>query len=223
MSSAIVHAAVGALIGRAVLGADLDEWALLAVVTATIFPDIDSFFAIWFPGAHRTVLHNIFIVMIPAFLLFYLTHIRDTDFFERHWGPEGERVLWTCIVALAFGQIGLDLVESGVNLFWPLYDQFFQLTGILVFSTQGGLEQTFVGGGADLALGTTDDTYYTTPIDPADPVEEVDGAEIDIVLPVFSNGYELLLTALSILIVGQHIRRVRRQKTGRWFQTHPSD
>ncbi len=84
MPPTIVHAAVGALTGAAILGDDFDEWALIAVLLFSIFPDIDSFVALWIPGMHRTLLHNIWVVIIPATILFYFTRIRGTDFFERH-------------------------------------------------------------------------------------------------------------------------------------------
>jgi hypothetical protein len=215
MPSSLVHATFGALVGLALLQDEFDEWALLAVVIAAIFPDIDSFIAIWFPGMHRTLLHNIFIAVIPAFILFYATQIRGTDFLERHWGAHGERVVWTCIVVVIVAHVGLDVVESGTNIFWPMYDQFFHLTGILVFSAQSGVEQTFYGANADLALGTTEDMYYVTPVDPAKPDEPVEEAEI--VIPFFGNGYELLLTLVSLLVVGPHIRRQKHERDTGWF------
>ncbi len=247
MPSIIVHAAVGAVIGRAILGDDFDEWALLAVVTAAIFPDVDMFLEIWFPGAHRTVLHNIWIVVIPALIMFYLVYVRDTDFFERHWGPEGERVVWTCIFVIAFAHIGLDLVESGVNLFWPVYDQFFFLTGVFVISTETGVEQSFIGEEAEWKLGTVEDRRYMSliqepeepevvedkpedaeTVDDPDTVEDPPDTErrmrdVEIVLPVFGNGYELMFTMISFIIIGQNVRDIRRRKTDRWFKLEDPD
>lgn len=213
MPSSLFHAAIGALIGLAILEEDFDKWALLAILTAALFPDLDAFIAIWIPGAHRVYLHNVFVILVPTLLLLFFTHVRDTGFFELHWGSAGERVAWTCIIVAAVAGIGPDLFQSGVNLFYPVHDQFYRFSGEILYSTQNGLIQT-VFDMQDAALGGTETHQYNTGVEPGEQLDtNPEGAggdastSADRRFPLFGNGIQLLLSFVTFAIVLYQMRR----------------
>lgn len=222
MPSSLFHAALGALIGIAILEEDFDRWALIAILTAAILPDIDSFLAIWFPGAHRVVLHNIFVVAVPALLGYYLFRVRDSSFLERHWGAAGERVFWTAVLVVAAAGIAPDMFRSGVNLFYPMHDQFYRFTGNVLLSTQHGVVQTLFNV-SDAAIGTTQELYYSTGVESGKQLAADSGGSggdastpQDRRFPVFGNGMQLLLSILSFGIVAYQMHRHKsRENTNR--------
>ncbi|MDZ7730223.1 MAG: hypothetical protein U5K37_03700 [Natrialbaceae archaeon] len=88
------------------------------------------------------------------------------------WGESGYHVAWVGLVSILFGAILLDAFFNGINLFWPLNDRFYDLSGRLFVSNKQGLVQTFieidrtptgsVGVGESNGAGTTNNTHYTT-------------------------------------------------------------
>lgn len=169
MPSTVVHLGFAALIAAALLSDHYDRRALAIVLVIAAVPDIDTFLGFWMDGAHRSVLHNVWVVVIPAIVLGWDVHLRQRSFVRRRWGSWGVRVGWVSLVAMLFGHVLLDTFHNGANVLWPLYDGFIDLDGELLLSNQEGIVQTFV----DLSepetnvRGTTNTTHYSTGIDPA--------------------------------------------------------
>lgn len=204
MPSTLFHVAVGLLIGAAILGDTFDRRALVAVAVAAMLPDLDSFLALWFPGAHRAYLHNVFVFLLPAAALLLLHRSAMMDR-ARQWWPGVGQVLWTCVIVIAVAGIGLDALGSGVNLFFPVQDQYYHVTGNVMYSSQDGFRQTLLD--VDRArIGSSETMYYATAIDTA-PGPDPQHAERTV--PVFENGLQVLMSLTAFAVVGYRIRRRR--------------
>lgn len=216
MPSALFHGAIGILIGLAILGDALDGRTLAIIAFAALLPDIDALLAFWFPGAHRVYLHNVFVFLVPAALLLAVRRTGSLERLKTRW-PDVERVLWTAVIVVAVAGIGLDAVASGVNLFYPVHDQFYQVEGSVVYSSHAGVEQTVMGVDAK-RVGTTDEVYYASGVP---PVSGTNAGEVWRV-PLFGNTLQLLLSITVFLIVGY---RMRHQRDGiqmvRYFPITP--
>ncbi|MCU4753916.1 metal-dependent hydrolase [Halobacteria archaeon AArc-curdl1] len=211
MPSTVVHVAVAGLIGVALLGDRFDAKAILVVMVAAAVIDLDTLLGIYFPGTHRAAFHNIWIVLIPGALLVWDVKLRDRSFVLERWGKYGYRVGWVTLVAVLFGHILLDAFYNGVNLFWPVYDRFFDLSGKMIITDQRGFVQTFIEfeSGDDgtsvadsTARGTTEDTHYSTGFDPTrdDPPEDVER-----IFPIASSGELFIITVAGYLSVGYRL------------------
>jgi len=200
MTSTIVHIAFALLVAAALLGAAFDWRSVLLVVIVTALPDLDSFIALYTVAGHRTLLHNVWIGTVPAIALWADCNLRAESIVGRRWGPWGIRVAWVCIVCYLFAHVGLDLVDGVVNLFWPVHDQFYRLTGTIELSSQRGIVQTFVDGEGFLLFepeGTTRELEITTGVDPA-PTD--DGSTPERVFPVIGAGWELVVLVTGGLV-----------------------
>lgn len=173
MPSAVIHLGIAGLIAAALLSKHFDTRAVAVVWGVVLIPEIDVILGLWFDGAHRAYMHNIWIVVIPAVALWWDVRVRNRSFVRERWGDWGVRVSGVALVALLFGHILLDAFYNGVNLFWPIHDAFYDLDGELQYSTTDGFIQTFIDlSDPDASVrGTTDDTHYRTGIDPAPPGE----------------------------------------------------
>ncbi len=204
MPSALFHGAIGLLIGMAILGDAFDTRAAVVILFATLVPDLDAVLGIWFVGAHRTYLHNVFVVLVPVVVLLVA---RWTGYLEQakvRW-PDVERVLWAAIMVTAVAGVGLDAVASGTNLFYPVHDQFYQLHGTVMYSTQHGLEQTVTD--MDRArLGSTKEIYYTNGVK---PVSGPTPGQVAWRIPFFENTLQLLLSITVCAIIGYRLRQRR--------------
>ncbi len=96
------------------------------------------------PGTHRAAFHNVWVVLIPGALLLWDVKFREESYVLNRWGAYGYRVAWVTLVAVLFAHILLDAFFNGVNLFWPVHDRFYDLSGKLMYTNQRGLVQTFV-------------------------------------------------------------------------------
>ncbi|MEF8821060.1 MAG: metal-dependent hydrolase [Halovenus sp.] len=200
MTSTIVHIAFALLIAAALLGAAFDWRSVLIVVIVTALPDLDSFIALYTVAGHRTVLHNVWLGIVPAIALWADLTIREQSIVRRRWGPWGIRVAWVSIGCYLFAHVGLDLVDGVANLFWPVHDQFYRLTGSIELSSQRGIVQTFVDGDGFLLFepeGTTRELDITTGVDPA-PTD--DGSTPDRTFPVIGAGWELVVVVTGVLV-----------------------
>jgi hypothetical protein len=207
MTSTIVHIAFALLIAAALLGTAFDRRSVLLVAVVTALPDLDSFIALYTVAGHRTLLHNIWLGVIPAIALWADLNIRERSIVRQRWGPPGIRVAWVCIFCYLFAHVGLDLVDGVANLFWPVHDQFYRLTGTIELSSQRGIVQTFVDGEVFLLFepeGTTRELDITTGVDPA-PTD--DGSTPERVFPVIGAGWELVILVTGILVTGARFRR----------------
>lgn len=204
MPSAVFHLAIAGLIGASLLGDTFDKRTILAVMGITLIPDIDTFLGLILIGAHRAYLHNIFFPSVLFIGLLYDTHIRDESFVVSRWGNEGTRVAWVGFICLAVAGIGMDLFYNGVNLFYPVHDAFYSLSGDIVFSTKEG----FAYNVFELKRGTTETLHYWTGIDPtAGP--EPEGVERVFVFS--SNGTQTLLSFVGFGVVGYRLWEKNRK------------
>ncbi|WP_290814581.1 metal-dependent hydrolase [Halovivax sp.] len=211
MPSTVVHVGLAGLMGAALLGDEFDTRAILVVMAVTAVIDLDTVIGIYWEGTHRAALHNVFVVIVPAAVLYWDVELREESFVRDRWGEYGYRVAWVSLLTLFVAHILLDAFYNGVNLFWPLHDQFYDLSGKLYVSDRDGLVQTFVefstanDGTRTLAestdRGTTDDTHYSTGFDPGPDADE----ETERIFPIAYSG-ELFVVALAgYLTVGIRI------------------
>ncbi len=201
MPSTVVHVGLAALMGVALLGDEFDAKAIFVVLAATAIIDLDTLIGIYFPGTHRAALHNVWVVVIPAVVLYWDTRVREESYILTRWGTYGYRVYWVTLVTVLFAHILLDAFYNGVNLFWPVYDRFIDLSGKLIVTDQRGIVQTFVeleagDDGTGLAdstsRGTTEDTHYRTGFDPGEDAPE----DVEREFPIAYSG-ELFIVAVS--------------------------
>lgn len=204
MPSTLVHLGVAALIGTVLLGRHFDGRALFVVLAAATVPDLDTFIGLWLiDGGHRTVLHNL---VLPTFVLgviWWDTRWRSRSALHDRYGDAGVRVAWVMILGgWVISQVLLDAFYNGANLFWPLYDQFIDLSGRMYISDQEGFVQTFfaidigpegITIGEEHARGGTGDQHYYTGID-LGPGAEPDQERI---FPIAYSGELFLITIVG--------------------------
>ena len=214
MPSVVVHVALAGLLGTALLGDRFDAKAILLIMFVTASIDLDTLVGLYMPGAHRALFHNVWIVLVPAAALLWDVNCRDSSFVLERWGAYGYRVAWVTLVTVLFAHILLDAFYSGVNLFWPLHDQFYDFSGKLLVSNQRGIVQTFVefdtatgAIGESTVRGSTEETYYSTGFNPT-PGESSSGAERS--FPVADTGEQLVLVVASFVTVAFRILETTR-------------
>lgn len=212
MPSTVVHLAFAGLLAAALLGPYYDRDAVLVVLAATAFPDLDSFIAPFFVVGHRTVLHTYVIPIAVALALLYDTRFREESFVRERWGGYGVAVGWVSLVAWGVSGIGLDFVGAGVNPLWPLHDQFYTLDGKVELSDQRGVIQTFVdlspdegGAPAPDGLGSSQEVNMSTGIDP-DPSDTSEDPNPERVFPVVRSGWQLLLLGAGTAVTAVRFR-----------------
>jgi len=203
--STIVHCALAGLLAAGLLGDAFDARAVAVVLAATIVPDFDAFAGFLIPGGHRSVLHTLLLPLGAAALLYADTRLRDRSFVRERWRERGIRVAWVSIAAIAFAAIGLDMTAGGVNLLYPIHDQFYTLSGELVLSNDRGVVQTFVelgGGESEAARGSTEQVHINSGVDPTRGAEPKD---VERVFPVAQSGWQLLLIVTSVFVLGARL------------------
>jgi len=206
MPSTLVHLAVGALVAAALLSWAYDARSLAVVLAVTALPDLDAILGIWVLGGHRALLHTLLLPLALAALLWWDIRGRETSWLRSRWGAKGARTAGVAVVALAVAGIGPDLVTNGVNVFYPLHDQFYKVDGHALLSTHDGFVQTFVdlsppttdsGGGSTVVgdpVGSTNDTHYETGVD---PVRGDESGPVEREFPLVNSGMQLLLVVLG--------------------------
>ena len=203
MPSTVFHVALAGLLGTVLLGDEFDARAIAVVMGATAFIDLDVFLGWYVIGAHRAAFHTLLLPAGAAALIYYDTRIRADSRILSRWGTYGSRVAWTAVAAVTVAGIGPDLTFNGVNLFYPLHDQFYAFDGELYYSTDRGIVQTFV----DLeqsARGTTQETQFYTGVDPEPGSAGADaGGETspERIFPVVANGDQLIVVVAGIVAV----------------------
>lgn len=198
MPSTLVHLAFAAVVAAALLGRWFDRWALAVVLVAVASPDLDSF-VLGADAGHRTVLHNVWVGVVPAVLLWVDLRVRDESLLRGRWGPRGVRVAWVAVVCYVVAHLALDAADGYVNLLWPLYDQFYTLEGSLELSSERGIVNTFSDGGVPLldARGPSSQTRITTGVDPG-------GGQTERLFPVARAGWQLV-----VLVGGTAVTAIR--------------
>lgn len=205
MPSTLVHLGLAALIAAALLDERFDARALAVVWIVVAVPDLDTFLGLWWDGAHRSALHNVWIVVVPAGLVWWDTRLRERSFLRDRWGDAGVRVAGVSLAALLLAQIALDAFFNGVNLFYPIHDAFIDLSGEAYLSDREGIVQTFidVGNPTESVRGTTDDVHYQTGVDPAPPGES--DADVERRFPIAGNGPLFVVMLSGYLVAGYRL------------------
>jgi len=202
--STLVHLALGGLLAAALLRESaFGRRAVGVVLLATVLPDLDSFVSPVLAGAHRSLGHNVLIPLAIGSVIAYDTRVRGRSWLRERWGGLAPHVAWVALAGFAVAGVGLDYVANGVNLFWPVHDQFYSLNGRAGLSNQRGFFQTFV----DLTpeeVRTTENLHYSTGVDPS-PGDEPEGVER--VFPLVWAGWQLLLVATSAAVLAVRLRR----------------
>jgi len=201
--STVVHVAFAGLLGAALLDDAFDTRSILVVMGASALLDLDTLIGVVVPGTHRAALHNVWIVLVPAALLLWDGAIRGESLVRTRWGDAAPRVAWVTLTALLIAHVLFDAFFNGVNLFWPLHDRFYDLSGTLLVTDQRGLVQTFVeldaGDVAETtARGTTENTHYRTGFD---PTREEPATGVERIFPIAATGERFVLTVAGFAAV----------------------
>jgi membrane-bound metal-dependent hydrolase YbcI (DUF457 family) len=200
MPSTIVHTALAGLIGSALLTRFFDLKAILVVMGLTAFIDVDTLLGIWFPGGHRTFLHTLIFPVSLGVLLVWDVKLRDNSYIVEHGGRYGVRVAWVSLITLVASHSLYDAFYNGVNILWPFYDRFFDLSGKLIVSDQRGIVQSFVELDAqgNTVQGTSETTHYYTGVDPSRGEEP---ENVERAFHVIATGERLVLTVVGFAVV----------------------
>ncbi|WP_144920003.1 metal-dependent hydrolase [Halorubrum salsamenti] len=208
MPSTVVHAGFALLLAAALLGDYYDRRALAVLLVVLVLPETDSFLGPVMPGAHRTVGHNLVFPAVGALLMYYDTRVRDRSLVRDRLSDRWVAVAWVAIFAHVFAHVAVDWTHlDGVNLLWPLRDQFLALDGEILLSTADGVVQTFVDvrtdpetGARSVDAGTTGSTetvHVNNPVQPRDPAE-VTEEPVDRRFPIANSGWRLYLVGLGL-------------------------
>jgi len=209
MPSTIVHMAFAGLIASALLGKHFGWKSVLVVMVVVAFPDLDSFIDLFAPYGHRVVFHNVWIPLLAGAAVFVDVHLREESFILERWGEWGYRVAWVSLFCYLVAHILLDLADGSVNLFWPVHDQFYTLSGEIELSDQQGIVQTFIewgnGNGTPTpeARGSTDDVDITTGVAPGEAVEPDEPVERT--FPVIGATWELILFLTGTFVTAMRL------------------
>jgi hypothetical protein len=225
MPSTVVHVALAALVAAALLREEFGARALAVVVAAVVFIDLDVFVGWFAVGTHRAAFHTLLFPGLLAALLLWDTRLRERSAVRERFSGRGVRIGWVAVAAVVFGGIGPDLFFNGVNVLYPIHDQFYKLDGEVLLSNQRGFVQTFVDlsppetggdtGGGEVAVGSTEtinDTYQTgVDPEPSESGGETGEQDVERVFPVVQSGQQALLVVTSAFVVGTRLLETRRE------------
>lgn len=212
MPSLAVHWALAGLIAAAMLRDEFDARALAVVLVVTAVPDLDVFIGMIVVGTHRAALHNLFVPGIVGALLYYDVHYREVSLLWSRYGQRGVQIAWVSLFSFVVAGIGMDLFWNGANLLYPLHDRFYRLWGKVVISNQRGLVQTIwqtgeVTDGMSSVGGTTQDTHYSTGVDPSPGKEP---ANVERIFPIAQGGFQVALIVTSLVVTSTRLWIARR-------------
>lgn len=215
MPSTVVHVGFALLLAAALLGPAYDRRALVVIASAVAFLDLDAFVSLVVANTHRAAFHTLLLPTLVGGLLYADTRLADRSKVRSRCGDHGVRVAWTALVAVVVSGIGLDLFgASGVNLFYPLFDQFYAFTGAVEWSSARGFVQTFVevrppggstggAGGGTVDVGQRGSTREYRVATGIDPTEGREPPGVERVFPVFYAGWQatLALTGVAVTVL----------------------
>ncbi len=207
------HAALAGLVACTLLGAAFDGRALAVAVGAVVFIDLDVFLGWYVVGAHRAAFHTLLLPGAVAAGIYYDTRVRERSALRDRWGSYGVSVAWTAVAAVTLAGIVPDATFNGVNLLYPVHDQFYAFDGELFYSTDRGVVQTFVDI-EESARGSTSETQFYTGVDPepGTPGSDAGGGgepAPERIFPVVANGDQLAVVLASAVAVGGRLLRSR--------------
>jgi hypothetical protein len=197
MPSLVVHYAFVGLLAATVLGAAFDKRSLLVALVVVTVPDVDAFIALFYSVGHRAATTNLVIPAVGAAVLAVDRYGREESYVRRRWGAYGVRVAWFCVVVYAVGHVLLDAITGGANLFWPVHDQFYSISGRLELSSQRGVVQTFVEGSS--GMGDSTEIQMSTGVDPNPGGDGAADEPVDRIFPIARSGWELYVLVVGTL------------------------
>ena len=207
MPSTVVHLALAGLIAAGLLGNAFSLRSLAVVFAAVVLVDFDVFVGFVLTSAHRAAFHTLLVPLAVAAFLTYDTRVRERSLLRDRFGTYAPRIGWVSLAALVFSAIGLDFFTSGVNIFYPLHDQFYQLDGKAVVTNEQGFVQTFVeldtGTVQAKPLGSTEEMHVDSGVDPTRGAEP---EHVRRVFPFVETGWQFLLVLTSLVVVGGRLR-----------------
>ncbi|WP_137285115.1 metal-dependent hydrolase [Halorussus salinisoli] len=240
MPSTVVHVALAGLVGTALLAEQFDGKAVAVVMAAVALVDFDVFVGFWIDGAHRAAFHTLLLPLFGGVVLWWDVKRRDRSLVRSRWGARGVRVAWVSIVAVTFAGIGLDAFFNGVNLFYPVHDRFYDLSGKVFYSTEEGFVQTLVSldfealtdallpadganpgpeasGGAESGDGATGGDSDPAPTTEnthystgVDPQKGAEDGSVERLFPIAYTGERALLALTGYSVVGLRVWMERR-------------
>lgn len=173
MAPTLLTAALGALLAAALLGPAFDGRSVAVVVTAALLPTLDAVASLALAGATNALAHNVWVPLALTGLLYWDTALRGRSALRERYGWRGVRVGWVALAGFSLAGIAPDLfVGPGVSLLYPVENVYYVVDGLLLFSTQDGIVQTFVSGGGSPGVlpfespGTTETHAVSTWVNP---------------------------------------------------------
>lgn len=214
MAPALVAAAVGALLAAALLGRAFDRRTAAVVVLAAVAPSLDAVLSLVVRGATNAALHTLLVPGLAALALYWDAERREHSTVRTRFGWRGVRTAWVVLAAYVVAGIGLELfVGAGANLFYPLHDRFYVVSGRLLFSTQEGVVQTYVELGGDGLLtvgspGTTATHHVASWITPTPGTGLERGVERERELVIVESGWQAVLVIAAAAVLALRRREV---------------
>lgn len=210
MVSTVVHLALAGLVATALLPREFDARSLAVVLALTAVPDLDAFLALAWPGVHRAALHTLLLPAVVGAVVLFDSR-REGSWLRNRYGRRGVRVATVAVVALVVAGIVPDLTHTGVNLLYPLHDQFYTVDGKLLYSSQRGFVQTLVDLTPEPTGGTGGTTENTSHPSPVDPSEDTETTKPERKYWIAGTGFRLHLVLASVGIVAVRLADGRRE------------
>ncbi|WP_066414455.1 hypothetical protein [Halorubrum aethiopicum] len=219
MAPILLTAALGALLAAALLGPAFDGRSVAVVVAAALLPTLDAAANLAIPGATNALLHNLWLALALAGLLHWDTALRDRSGLRGRYGWRGVRVAWVALAGFAVAGVAPDLFgDPGVSLLYPVETVYYVVDGLLLFSTQDGVVQTFVsatGEGPGLlpfeSTGTTETHAIGTWVNPDGRPGLALGAEREFV--VVDAGWQAVVVASAVASLAVRFRPWERARS----------
>jgi hypothetical protein len=219
MAPTLLNAALGALLAAALLGPAFDGRSVAVVVAAALLPTLDAVASLAMSGATNALAHNVWIPLALAGLLHWDTALRDRSALRGRYGWRGVRVGWVALAGFAVAGVAPDLFSGpGINLLYPVEDAYYVVDGLLLFSTQDGVVQTFVSATGDgpgrlpfESLGTTETHAIGTWVNPDGRPGLAPGAEREFV--VVDAGWQAVVVASAVASLAVRFRPWTRVRT----------
>jgi len=147
MATALVNAAVGALLAAALLGAAFDARAVAVVVAAALFPTLDAAASLVVPGATNALFHAVWLPLLAGAALYWDATLRPDgeSRLRRYGGPHAVRTAWVALASFVVAGIAPALFfGDGAALLYPVEGARYVFEGRLGVSTRDGIVQTFL-------------------------------------------------------------------------------
>ena len=147
MATALVNAAVGALLAAALLGAAFEPRAVAVVVAAAVLPTLDAAASLVVPGATNALFHAVWLPLLAGVTLYWDAALRPDgeSRLRRYGGSHAVRTAWVALASFVVAGIAPALFAGdGAALLYPIEGARYVFEGRLGFSTREGVVQTFL-------------------------------------------------------------------------------